>query len=1053
MKKRLLLNIVLLFVMCLAYVLLNVQQVHAQALSATVVSYQQVNLSWQKFVHEGNSVQVEYKWVGIHSNFNALATVTETASGTQSYQDKAAGSGIQIAYRLRYTYYEPGMIAVITRYSSEVTVTTPSAPPNAPMDLVLTDSTASQMSLRWNANQGKEGGAAYVIERSTDGRNFSQVHETAFSESSFPSYTDGGLAAGTRYCYRVKARGRGGDSGYSNTVCGNTRQGAPAAPSALIAKANLVYQIELYWSDRSNNETGFEIERSTDNNTFTKITTTGANVTQYFDGPLTPGTRYYYRIRAINSVGASGYTNVANDVTAQSPPAKPDGLTAGTASSSQINLTWRDVSDNESGFELERSTDGTNFSKVADIGANATSHENGGLNPLTKYWYRIRAKNSGGYSGYSNVADATTRDNAPNTPQNLNATPVSNTQINLNWGDNSGNETGFELERSTDGSNFAKITDLPANTTSYENIGLSTLTKYWYRIRAKNAIGNSAYSNVAETTTFDVPPVAPTSLTAITISSSQIDLAWKDNSGNESGFDIERSTDGTNFAKVGETEANATSFNSNDLAPATKYWYRVRSKNSQGGSTYTNIADATTRDVVPNIPQNLSATPVSNTQIRVSWNDNSGNESGFELERSGDGNTFVKIADLPANTTSYENTGLTTLTEYWYRIRAKNAIGNSGYSNVAETTTFDVPPTAPEALTATTISSSQINLAWKDLSTNETGFQLEQSTDGTNFVKIADLASNTIAYQNTGLSPATKYWYRVRAVNTANPSVFSNVANATTIDVVPLTPANLAATVINYGQIDLAWSDVSRNEAGFQLERSTDGTNFTKIADLAANAVTYQDKTAASLTKYYYRVRAINPIGPSAYSNIVTATTPQAPIPDKPQNLTALPVDFDLIQLKWSALSRNATSVVIERSDRADQGFVQIGNQAAAIIEFGDREILPIHDYYYRIKAVNVAGSSAYSDVVKVDASAIITGVEPPVSSDDLIYVYNRVLYVKRNSPVKATLRMLSSNGTRLMQHQIGQDFKTELQGLSSGIYVIVVESDRGVATQKVLVN
>ncbi|MCE7043286.1 fibronectin type III domain-containing protein [Dyadobacter sp. CY312] len=1239
MKKRLLLNILLPLVIGLAHVLMNTHVASAQTLSATVISYRQVNLSWQKFVHEGNSVQVEYKWVGIHSNFNALATVTETASGTQSYQDKAAGSGIQIAYRLRYTYYEPGMIAVITRYSPEAVVTTPAAPPHDPLNLVFVDSTATQMSLRWNANQGKDGGAAYVIERSTDGRNFSQVHETAFLETSLPSYTDTGLNPGTKYCYRVKARGRGGDSGYSNTVCGSTKQGAPNSPSALIAKANLVFQIQLNWIDRSNNETGFEIERSADNNTFTKIATTGANVTQYIDGPLTPGTRYYYRIRAINSVGASGYTEVANDVTAQSPPATPAGLSASTASSSQINLTWRDVSDNESGFELERSTDGTNFSKVADIGANTTSHENGGLNPLTKYWYRIRAKNSGGYSGYSNVTEATTHDNTPNTPQNLNATPISNTQINLSWGDNSGNETGFELERSTDGSNFAKLTDLPANattyqntglstltkywyriraknavgnsgysnvaeattfdvppvaptsltattisasqidlawkdnsgnesgfdierstdgtnfakvgetganatsfssndlapatkywyrvrsknsqggstytnvadattrdvapntpqnlsatpvsntqirvswndnsgnesgfelersgdgtafakiadlpanTTSYENTGLTTLTKYWYRIRAKNAIGNSGYSNVAETTTFDVPPVAPTSLTATTISASQIDLAWKDNSGNESGFDIERSTDGTNFAKVGETGANATSFSSNDLAPATKYWYRVRSKNSQGGSTYTNVADATTRDVAPNTPQNLSAAPVSNTQIRVSWNDNSGNESGFELERSGDGITFMKITDLPANTTSYENTGLTTLTKYWYRIRAKNAIGNSGYSNVAETTTYDVPPTAPEGLTATTVSSSQINLAWKDMSANETGFQLERSTDGTNFTKIADLASNTISYQNTGLSPATKYWYRVRAVNTANPSVFSNVANATTIDVLPLAPENLAATVINYGQIDLAWADKSRNEAGFQLERSADGTNFAKIADVAANAVSYQDKTAASLTKYYYRVRAINPIGPSAYSNIASATTPQAPIPDKPQNLTATPVDFDLIQLKWSVLSRNATSVVIERSDKADQGFVQIGNQAAAIIEFGDREILPINDYYYRIKAVNVAGSSVYSDVVKVDASAIITGVEPSASSGDLIYVYNRVLYVKRYSPVKATLRMFSSNGTRLMQYQVSQDFKTELQNLSSGVYIVVVESDREIVTQKVLVN
>jgi hypothetical protein len=117
------------------------------------------------------------------------------------------------------------------------------------------------------------------------------------------------------------------------------------------------------------------------------------------------------------------------------------------------------------------------------------------------------------------------------------------------------------------------------------------------------------------------------------------------------------------------------------------------------------------------------------------------------------------------------------------------------------------------------------------------------------------------------------------------------------------------------------------------------------------------------------------------------------------------------------------------------------------------RLLQSLSDYYYRIKAVNVAGSSAYSDVVKVDASAIITGVEPPVSNSDLIYVHDRVLYVKRISPLKAELKMLSLNGARLMNYQIGQDFKTELKNLASGIYIIVIESDMGVVSQKVLVN
>lgn len=101
-------------------------------------------------------------------------------------------------------------------------------------------------------------------------------------------------------------------------------------------------------------------------------------------------------------------------------------------------------------------------------------------------------------------------------------------------------------------------------------------------------------------------------------------------------------------------------------------------------------------------------------------------------------------------------------------------------------------PAAPSNLTAAATSTSQINLSWTDNSSDETGFYVERSTDGTNFTQIASLGANTTSYPNTGLTGGTKYYYRVRAYNTTGNSAYSNVANASTIALKPVSNIALA---------------------------------------------------------------------------------------------------------------------------------------------------------------------------------------------------------------------------------------------------------------------
>ena len=209
---------------------------------------------------------------------------------------------------------------------------------------------------------------------------------------------------------------------------------------------------------------------------------------------------------------------------------------------------------------------------------------------------------------------------------------------------------------------------------------------------------------------------------------------------------------------------------------------------------------------------------------------------------------------------------------------ALDTIGGSGavanFNSLNFVVTAAAPP-APSALSATPISSSQINLAWTDNSSNEGGFRIERSTDNVNFTEIATTAVNAIAYSNTGLAASTTYYYRVRAFNSGGNSAYSNTASATTqASLLPAAPTTLKAVSVSKSQINLTWADKSSNEDGFKIERSTNATSgFVEIATTSQNATSYSNTGLAANTRYYYRVRAFNSNGNSAYSNVANTKT------------------------------------------------------------------------------------------------------------------------------------------------------------------------------------
>ncbi len=318
----------------------------------------------------------------------------------------------------------------------------------------------------------------------------------------------------------------------------------------------------------------------------------------------------------------------------------------------------------------------------------------------------------------------------PAAPTNLAAAAQSPTAIALSWSDNSGDETGFEVERSADGgATFAPLLTLPAGATGYvDAAGLEPGRAYQYRVRAVSDLGGASPWSVAAAATTPpdvVPPpppavpAAPSNLAAQAAGPTSIVLSWSDNAADETGFVIERSTNGSAFAALVTLPADSTAHRDDTAAAGTAYAYRVRAANAAGQSAASNEASATTpgAGAAPAAPSNLTATVAGGTEVRLSWSDNSADETGFVIERATDGGPFAAVATPAAGATQHTDSAVSPGDTYAYRVRATNGAGASGPSAPTLPITIPSPPpggtaTAPTGLTATAATASTLDLSW-----------------------------------------------------------------------------------------------------------------------------------------------------------------------------------------------------------------------------------------------------------------------------------------------------------------------------------------------------
>jgi hypothetical protein len=294
----------------------------------------------------------------------------------------------------------------------------------------------------------------------------------------------------------------------------------------------------------------------------------------------------------------------------------------------------------------------------------------------------------------------TTTSTLPAAPTGLVAQNVAYDRVSLAWTDNSSNETGFKVERSTDSVNFVEVASLGAGSRSYTDVAVAANSRYSYRLRAYNSYGGSAYSNIVSVTTPSVPvtgtaPAAPTGMVAQNVAYDSVSVTWTDNSSDETGFKVERSTDGVNFAALATLGSGSRAYTDTSVAAASRYSYRVRAYNSYGGSAYSNIVSVTTPSVpvtatAPPAPTSIAATNSGDGSAVVNWSAGTTTATSFEIRRSKYDSrkrvwsAYSLAATVPVSVTSIaDSVGEGT---FRYTVRAVNTGGASASAGPAEVT-------------------------------------------------------------------------------------------------------------------------------------------------------------------------------------------------------------------------------------------------------------------------------------------------------------------------------------------------------------------------------
>jgi hypothetical protein len=544
-------------------------------------------------------------------------------------------------------------------------------------------------------------------------------------------------------------------------------------------------------------------------------------------------------------------------------------------------------------------------------------------------------------------------------PSDLTANAVDFKSINLQWIDNSPNETGFEVVRSlvSDGT-YTPVGTLPANATSFTNTSLTSSTTYFYKVRAVGADNESPFTDFQTATTPPAPgtPLAPIELNADNVSSSFISLSWMNTSTNETNVQVWKSTDNINFTLLTTLPAKANSYTDNAVTAFAQYYYYVMGINANGNGERS--------DVLPVIAGNNApaVTAVNNMFVKT----DATLSQDFTVTDPGD-NVTVTIPNKPSFVT------LQSLGGQNYRINLAPTIDNIGWYNLGVSVKDSKGAVTVDSFTVSVadknVRSVYINLGnaaevapapWNNWSgIRAAGSVLSSLRDETNAVTPFSITAvnawarltelGHISGNNTGVVPDS----------VLRSGIADSISTARQIRFGGLNPA-MRYNVVFIGSQNEGINATTEYSIGTQRDTLRSTYNTQQTANLNTLTPDASGQILVNIRKLNF-MSYLNGIILEEYSPAITLLNPI--------NLYAEAVDRTTIDLSWSDRTNNEGVADGYELTRATDSLF---NNVEAVITlrgnvttYRNTGLTPNKKYWYRVRAKSGATFSAVSNRAK----------------------------------------------------------------------------------------